>query len=110
MRKQRTAAGIRRRDRAADNCHHDFDSDCSDNHRYEVTLTNPTQSVAFMLRLTAKDNKSQLLCPAFWSDNYITLAPGEQRTVTCTLPDDSGDTENATFFLEGWNVKPTVIN
>ncbi len=82
----------------------------SDNHRYEVTLTNPTQSVAFMLRLTAKDNKSQLLCPAFWSDNYITLAPGEQRTVTCTLPDDSGDTENATFFLEGWNVKPTVIN
>ena len=24
-------------------------------------------------------------CPAYWSDNYITLAPGETRTVTCRM-------------------------
>ena len=24
-------------------------------------------------------------CPAYWSDNYLTLAPGETRTVTCRM-------------------------
>jgi len=41
--------------------------------------------VAFMIRLTAK-NEGELICPAYWSDNYLTLAPGETRTVTCRMP------------------------
>ena len=53
---------------------------------YKATVTNPTDKVAFMIRLTAKDQNGQLLCPAYWSDNYLTLAPGETRTVTCTVP------------------------
>lgn len=53
---------------------------------YEVTVNNPTDKVAFMVRLTAKDSKGNLICPAYWSDNYLTLAPGETRTVTCRLP------------------------
>lgn len=53
---------------------------------YEVTVSNPSDKVAFMVRLTAKDQGGQLVCPAYWSDNYLTLAPGETRTVTCRLP------------------------
>jgi exo-1,4-beta-D-glucosaminidase len=52
---------------------------------YKATVTNPTDKVAFMIRLTAKNQNGQLLCPAYWSDNYLTLAPGETRTVTCTV-------------------------
>ena len=54
--------------------------------KYEVTVSNPTDKVAFMIRLTAKDEKGQLICPAYWSDNYLTLAPGETRTVSLTTP------------------------
>ena len=50
---------------------------------YEVTVSNPDDKVAFMIRLTAKDANGDLLCPAYWSDNYLTLAPGEKRTVVC---------------------------
>lgn len=53
---------------------------------YEATLSNPTDKVAFMIRLTAKDPNGNLICPAYWSDNYLILAPGETRTVTCLLP------------------------
>ena len=53
---------------------------------YEVTVTNPSDKVAFMIRLTAKDSKGNLVCPAYWSDNYLTLAPGESRNITCRMP------------------------
>ena len=53
---------------------------------YEVTVSNTTGKVAFMVRLTAKDQEGRLICPAYWSDNYLTLAPGEIRTVTCKMP------------------------
>ncbi len=59
---------------------------CGSSPLYKVTVSNPSRKVAFMIRLTAKDRSGQLLCPAYWSDNYLTLAPGETRTVTCYLP------------------------
>ena len=55
------------------------------NDGYQVQVSNPTDKVAFMIRLTAK-NQGELICPAYWSDNYLTLAPGETRTVTCRMP------------------------
>ena len=54
--------------------------------RYEATVSNPSDKVAFMIRLTAKNQNGELICPAYWSDNYLTLAPGESRTVCCELP------------------------
>ena len=53
---------------------------------YEVTVSNPTDKAAFMVRLTAKGEDGELICPAYWSDNYLTLAPSESRTVTCRMP------------------------
>ena len=53
---------------------------------YEVKVSNSTDKVAFMVRLTAKDSEGNLICPAYWSDNYLTLAPGESRNITCRMP------------------------
>ena len=60
---------------------------------YEATVSNPSDKVAFMIRLTAKDQNGELICPAYWSDNYLTLAPGESRTVTCRMPSLAADTK-----------------
>ena len=57
--------------------------------QYEVTVSNPTDKVAFMIRLTAKDEQGQLICPAYWSDNYLILAPGETRVVSLKTPGNS---------------------
>ena len=64
---------------------------------YEVTVSNPADKVVFMARLTAKNQHGELVCPAYWSDNYLTLAPGETRTVTCRIP---ASQEYVTFNLQ----------
>ena len=54
----------------------------------------------------AVDNR---ILPIFWSDNLITLLPGERRTLTAQgsrLLDR--DQEEWSLEIRGWNVKPTV--
>ena len=63
----------------------------SSNGGYGVTVSNPSEKVAFMVRLTVKDENGELICPAYWSDNYFSLAPGDSRTVTCKLPSTPED-------------------
>jgi exo-1,4-beta-D-glucosaminidase len=60
---------------------------------YEATVSNPSDKVAFMIRLTAKDQNGELICPAYWSDNYLILPPGESRTVSCKMPSLAANTK-----------------
>ncbi len=52
---------------------------------WNVTLTNPSNQVAFFVRLQMMDKEEEIM-PAFWSGNYLTLAPGESVTVHVSLP------------------------
>ncbi|TDB61779.1 glycosyl hydrolase 2 galactose-binding domain-containing protein [Arundinibacter roseus] len=48
-----------------------------------VTLTNPTDRLAFFIELEVQDkNTGQAITPVFWSDNYVSLLPGERKTLT----------------------------
>ena len=60
---------------------------------FEQTITNSSSAVAFFQRLMVKDATGKLVCPAYWSDNYVTLAPGEKRTITCLLPTTDNDAD-----------------
>ncbi len=51
--------------------------------------------------------ESEIL-PAFYSDNYISLLPGEQRAVTVDLP--SADKRAIRVRLRGWNLKPASVD
>ena len=68
---------------------------------FELTLSNPSSTVAFFQRLMVKDAKGTLICPAYWSDNYVTLAPGESRTITCLLPKTDKNTQ-VNFEIEAF--------
>ena len=47
-----------------------------------VTVKNPTKKLSIMNRLAiVKKNDNQEVLPTFWSDNFITLFPGEGRTL-----------------------------
>lgn len=76
--------------------------------KVEVTLTNPAGSpVAFFNRLSLVDptTKKRLL-PVFYSDNYVSVPPGQQKTVTLDY------TPGATLplvSLEGWNVPEQFV-
>lgn len=63
-----------------------------------VTIENPDKAVAFLVhaRLT---RAGEDLAPVYWSDNYITLFPGEKRELTATYQG-----EGAEVAIDGWNV------
>ncbi len=71
-----------------------------------VTLRNPTETIALMthLQLHRKGSEKRVL-PVFYSDNYMTLAPGESRTVTieAATKDLAGDAPQ--ILVDGFNVE-----
>ena len=53
---------------------------------YAVTLTNHSPVVASMNVLKALDKDGNLAVPAYWSENFFGIAPGQVKTVTCRTP------------------------
>ena len=50
---------------------------------YTVTLANKSQVISYMSIVKALDADGQLVAPAYWSDNFFPLLPGQTKTVTC---------------------------
>jgi len=75
-----------------------------------LRLKNTSGSVAFMVhpRLTKGPNGDDLV-PVFWDDNYFTLLPGEEKTVSVSfaLVDLAGTELSLT--IDGYNVAPTPV-
>ncbi len=61
----------------------------------KVTLKNKSGVISYMNVLKAKDAEGNLVVPAYWSDNFFPLLPGETRTVTCRT-----EAENVHFELD----------
>lgn len=95
----------------------------------EVQLQNKSNVVAFFVRLAVKDAAGELVTPAFWSENFINLQPGESRVVACGFGAAGGSCtggrcsgapcegeslatkalEGGRVEISGWNVAPVVL-
>ena len=71
----------------------------------QVTLDNRSETVAFFIRMAVKDSEGELVVPAFWDDNMVTLAPGESMTYTCREVGNDAET----LHVSGWNVSDQEI-
>jgi hypothetical protein len=70
-----------------------------------VTVRNPTPSVALMAHLQLREAQSgRRVLPVFYSDNYLSLLPGETRTldIEAAVADLEGDAP--LLAVDGWNV------
>jgi hypothetical protein len=76
--------------------------------RVDVTLTNPAKTAAIQAKLGLFDGNGQQVLPAYFTDNYVSLLPGETRTVTISAPAGSGG-NRPVVRLRGWNVAPATI-
>ena len=69
-----------------------------------VELGNPTSHVALMTHLQLRRaQSSQRVLPVFYGDNYISLAPGEKRTLTIDAALEDFKGEEALLVFDGWN-------
>ncbi len=73
-----------------------------------VHLNNSPQALAFQVRAIVTAQDGALVAPAFWSDNWIELAPGEAQELTAQLPDDAPDA--LSVQVEGWNIAPVKLS
>jgi len=67
-----------------------------------VDLKNNSNKIAFMINLKIVNKESgEIILPVFWEDNFVSLIPGESRTISANL----NSNENVEFKFCGWNVK-----
>jgi exo-1,4-beta-D-glucosaminidase len=74
-----------------------------------ITIENPTKSIAFFVRLKVNKGKSkdkdEEILPVVWQDNYISLLPGEKREITATYRASGLGSAKPEVEIRGWNVQ-----
>jgi exo-1,4-beta-D-glucosaminidase len=76
--------------------------------RVMLRLRNDSQTLAFQVALRALDEHAAAVAPTFWSDNYVSLLPGETRTFTARSSPHGGARISA-IEVAGWNVREQRI-
>jgi hypothetical protein len=74
--------------------------------RVRVQLHNGSTSLALMIRPTLRTAEGQRVLPAFATDGYVSLVPGESRRLDIEAPTATGALQ---VSLEGWNVERAVL-
>jgi len=71
-----------------------------------VVISNPNNETAFFIRLKIMKTDKELLLPSFFTDNYFTLLPGDEKQVEVDYNSDkSTDIRNdLKLVIEGWNI------
>jgi hypothetical protein len=77
----------------------------------QVTLCNPTHSIALMAHLQLRQAASgERVLPVFYSDNYISLTPGESREVTIEAAQSDLAGQAPLLLVDGWNVTVNPVS
>ncbi len=75
-----------------------------------TTLKNITSAPAVFVRLKAvRETSGDRILPAIYSDNYLTLLPGETRTITTELNHADTRNERPRIALTGFNTIPATV-
>ncbi len=71
-----------------------------------VKLNNPTETIAFFVEVRVQKKRSDsAVLPIYWDDNYISLLPGESRTLEGEFHLEDLDGEEPEVVVSGWNVE-----
>ncbi|HUX28660.1 MAG TPA: glycoside hydrolase family 2 protein, partial [Terracidiphilus sp.] len=85
-------------------------TDENGNRTVTVTLHNPSRSIALMAHLQLRRKQSgERVLPVYYSDNYISLVPGETRTVTAEAAVSDFKGEDSLIVFDGWNVSVAPV-
>ncbi len=96
--------GLARMPEVALDVEHRFDG-TSEGYDVAVTLSNPSERLAFFVELKIMGAESgRRAAPVLWSDNYVTLLPGETLRVKGSIPSHALGDEEPVLSYRGINV------
>jgi exo-1,4-beta-D-glucosaminidase len=74
--------------------------------RFRISLTNPTDHVAFFVRAQLqKDSNSGEILPITYDDNYVTIYPRETHEITAEVTKTQIEGLNPMVAIEGYNLR-----
>ena len=74
-----------------------------------VDLNNPSGTAAIATKLTLFGANDAQILPALFSDNYVSLMPGESRHIEIRYPVSAAAKGPVTVKLRGWNIAPLAV-
>jgi len=71
-----------------------------------LDISNPGNETAFFIRLKIMNSMDELVLPAYFTDNYFTLLPGDEKQIELDLTSSyiSDSHKELKLVIEGWNV------
>jgi hypothetical protein len=73
-----------------------------------VKIGNAGATPALMIKLTLKRAVTgERILPAYYSENYVSLLPGEERSITIEF---AADAAKPSIALRGWNLPAKTID
>jgi exo-1,4-beta-D-glucosaminidase len=75
-----------------------------------VTLKDSGKSIAFFMRMKITGRGDEEALPVLWEDNYVSLLPGESRTITATYRVRDLGGSSPRLVVTGWNVRRTTAH
>ncbi|MDP4221812.1 MAG: glycoside hydrolase family 2 TIM barrel-domain containing protein [Bacteroidota bacterium] len=73
-----------------------------------IRVENKEKETAFFIRLKIMNAGNELVLPAFFTENYFTLIPGDEKQIELDLS-AAGVRDGSRLVIEGWNVNPEEI-
>ncbi len=76
-----------------------------------ITLSNPGNETAFFIRLKVTNVNNELVLPAWFTENFLSLLPGEEKEILLDLSTGKATTglNDLKLVIEGWNVPAQEI-
>ena len=72
---------------------------------HAITVTNTGKTVAFFVHVRVlKEKNADDILPVIFSDNYISLAPGESRTIECSYENKDAGSSTPYILTTAWNL------
>jgi hypothetical protein len=80
------------------------------NNRVDVSIENPPGGpLAFFLRTAViRGSTRERILPVFYEDNYVSILPGEKRTLSIDFPPELVTLDDL-VSIRGWNVREEYI-
>lgn len=86
---------------------HDADGKCL----LDVTLHNPGSQIAVMAHLQLRRQQSgERVLPVYYTDNYVSLTPGESKTITIEAATPDLKREKPLIVVDGWNIAVNPVS
>src|SRR6185437_3961653 len=81
-----------------------------DGNHLTVQLRNAAATAALAIKLTLENvSDGSRILPAYLSDNYFSLLPGEARTIEIQYPEDAAKSAPK-LEVRGWNISPSLVS